>query len=359
MLEKSALADGAASPKSHHAGTITALRLDWEGRIADATEEAARLVGMSPAEMQGLTLGDLVADQWRAMADSATARILCGENRAFQLLLRGKNNRQMLVQMASRRVNRHERPSYVLEWSEHPTPISSRHADGDITELRGLAGGLLHAQETERTRVAMKLDNGVAPLVVVAKFMIEDSLQRLAGAAPAESVELLKGASDRLRQALAELQNVATGLRPRMLDDLGLVPTIEWHCRRFEQTNRAVRINQQLSVSDMDVPEHLKLVIFRLVEEALANVAQHSNASEAHVVMLGVANELLLWVQDNGDGFEALPLGDGARPLRGIGLACIQKRIEATGGRFVLQSSKSNGTKVGATWPLPQRAMNA
>jgi signal transduction histidine kinase len=225
--------------------------------------------------------------------------------------------------------------------------------------LRGLASGLLHAQETERTRVAMKLDNGVAPLVVVAKFMIEDSLQRLGAAAPAESVELLKGASDRLRQALTELQGVATGLRPRMLDELGLVPTIEWHCRRFEQTNRAVRVNQQLSVSEMDVPEHLKLVIFRLVEEALANVAQHANASEAHVVLLGAANELLLWVQDNGEGFDGLPIGDGARPLRGIGLACLRKRIEATGGRFLLQSSKINGTKVGATWALPQRALSA
>jgi signal transduction histidine kinase len=334
-------------------GRVAALRLDSDGRIVDATEDAALMLGMKPGEMRGLTLGDLAADQWRAMADGATARILCGDNRIFQLLLQDRSGRRLLVQMASRQDKQDETSSYVLEWSEHFSRSIPTPADADMAELRRLANGLLRAQEAERTRVAVKLDNGVAPLVVIAKFMIEDSLQRIGGAANAESVDLLASASGRLRQALGELQGISTSLRPRMLDDLGLVSTIGWYCRKFEQANRAIRIQQQLSVSEAEVPSQLKLVIFRLVEEALINVAQHANASEAQVILLRVADELLLWVQDNGYGFDAAMAGPASYPLRGIGLPSIRKRIEATGGRLTLQSSKNGGTRIGATWVLP------
>lgn len=347
--------EGATDLGVHLHGPVTALILDADGRIADATETAARMLGVTPEELQGRTLGDLVADQWRAMADSATARILCGDHRAFQLLLCGRNGRQMLVQLASRRMNRNVRTSYVVEWSEHHAHTSPSSADADAAELRRLAAGLLSAQEAERKRAALMLDSGVAPLVVVAKFMLEDSLQRLDGAAPAESIDLLRGASARLHQALRELQGVATDLRPRMLDDLGLVPTIEWHCRRFTQSNRALRVDQQLSVSEMDIPEHLKLAIFRLVEESLSNIAKHANATEAQVALLWANDELLLWVQDNGVGFDTPGPGNAVHPARGIGLASVRHRIEATGGRFLLQSSKGNGTRLGATWTLPRR----
>ena len=336
-------------------GPITALVLDADGRISSATETAARMLGVTPEELQGRTLGDLVAEQWRAMADSATARILCGDHRAFQLLLRGTRGRQLLVQLASRRINRNVRTSYVVEWTEHHVHASPSSAEADAAELRRLATGLLSAQETERKRVALMLDSGVAPLVVVARFMLDDSLQRLGSAAPAESIELLRGASARLHQALRELQGLATDLRPRMLDDLGLLPTIEWLCRRSMQANRALRVDQQLSVSEMDIPEHLKLAMFRLVEEGLANVAQHANASEAQVALAWANDELLLWVQDNGVGFDAPASGGGVQPPRGIGLASVRNRIEATGGRVSLQSSKGHGTRLGAAWTLPRR----
>jgi two-component system NarL family sensor kinase len=335
---------------------VAALRLDGDGRIVDATEEAAVMLGFTPETMHGLTLGDLAADQWREMADGATARILCGDNRTFQLLLRGKSGRRTLVQMTSRTIKLGDEMTFVLAWSEHFPPNVSKSSTFDAPELRRLANGLLRTREAERSRVAAELDSGIAPLIVVAKFMIEDAMRRLGGEANGESVELLNGASSRLREALGEVRRIATELRPSMLDDLGLLPTIEWLCRTFEQTYRTVRVDRQLSVGESDLPDHLKLVIFRIVEEALTNVAQHANASQVQVALMRVADELLLWVQDNGDGFDAALLGQCAHQLRGIGLASIRKRIEATGGQLALEAAPNRGARIGATWNLPPRA---
>jgi two-component system, NarL family, sensor kinase len=333
---------------------VTALRLDSEGRITDASESAAAMLGLTPDEIHGLTLSDLVADQWQTMAEGARARILCGDNRAFQLLLRSRRGREaILVQMASRPVRDGAKTSYVLSWSGHFSQQASLTADFDMSGQRRLANGLLRAIEADRTRVAAELDNGITPLVAVAKFTAEDAVRRIEEGRQPDGVELINAARGRLEQALVELQRVATELRPRMLDDLGLLPTLQWLCRGFEQCYRTIQIEQQLTVGEGDLPVHLNLVIFRLVEEALANVAQHANASRVQVALMRAAEELLIWVQDDGDGFDAGRYGAGL--LSGIGLASMRMRVEATGGRLTVQSKPNRGARIGAKWSMASR----
>lgn len=335
---------------------IAALRLDRNGRIVDATSEAASMLGFVAEELHGLTLGDLAADRWRDMADDATARILLGDARAFQLLLRGKSGRRTLVQMASKRVVEAGDMSYVLAWSEQPSNITAESIKTDAPELRRLADGLLRTREQERSRVAAELHSGVVPLVVISKFMIEEAMRRVMDGGRAEGIDLLNGAIGRLRDVLDDVRRISTELRPSLLDDLGLVPTVEWLCRTFEQTYRTVRVERQLSVTEAEVPEHLKLVIFRIVEELLANVAQHANASHVRVMLKRDVNELCLAVHDDGDGFDATVLDCGMHQARGIGLPSIRKRMEDTGGRLALDSLPNKGARIGAIWALPQHA---
>ena len=335
---------------------IAALRLDRNGRIVDATIEAASMLGFGPEELRGLTLGDLAADRWRDMADGATARILLGDSRSFQLMLRGRSGRRTLVQMASRRVEQEDEVSYVLAWSEQPSNLNAESKKTDAPELRRLAHGLLRNRELERSRVATELHSGVVPLVVVSKFMIEEAMRRVRDGGQEQGIDLLNGAIDRLRDVLDDVRRISTELRPSLLDDLGLLPTLEWLCRTFEQTYRTIRVERQISVTEVEVPEHLKLVIFRTIEELLANVAQHANASRVQVVLARKANELSLSVQDNGAGFDSTLFGYGVHHVRGIGLRSIRERMETTGGRFVLDSTPNKGARIGASWALPPHA---
>ena len=335
---------------------IAALRLDRNGQIVDVTVEAATMLGFRAEELHGLTLGDLAAEQWREMADGATARVRLGDARSFQLLLRGKSGRRTLVQMASSRVVQDGEVSYVLAWSEQPPNLVGEPMKADAPDLRRLANGLLRNRELERSRVAAELHSGVVPLVVMSKFMIEEGMRRVMDGAHAEGIDLLNAAIGRLREVLDDVRRISTELRPSLLDDLGLLPTVEWLCRTFEQTYRTVRVERQIAVAEVEVPQHLKLVIFRTVEELLANVAQHSNAACVHVILGRDGDELHLSVQDDGDGFDAALLGYGEQSTRGIGLRSIRERMEATGGRFVLESMPNKGARVGASWSLPARA---
>ena len=331
---------------------IAALRLDRNGHIVDVTVEAATMLGFRAEELHGLTLGDLAAEQWREMADGATARVRLGDARSFQLLLRGKSGRRTLVQMASSRVVRDGEVSYVLAWSEQPSNLVDEGMKTDAPDLRRLANGLLRNREMERSRVATELHSGVVPLVVMSKFMIEEGMRRVMDGAHAEGIDLLSAAIGRLREVLDDVRRISTELRPSLLDDLGLLPTVEWLCRTFEQTYRAVRIEREIAAREAEVPKHLKLVIFRILEELLANVAQHANATRVHVTLARDGDELHLSVQDDGDGFDAALLGSAVQSTRGIGLRSIRERLESTNGHFVLESMPNKGARVGASWSL-------
>lgn len=356
MGDKNDLMEATRSRGTAFNEAVAALRLDRNGRIIDATLEAASMLGFEADELRGLALGDLAAEQWRDMADGATARILVGDARSFQLLLRGKSGRRTLVQMASTRVVQDGEVSHVLAWSEQPANLPAESMKIDAPELRRLANGLLRHRELERSRVATELHSGVVPLVVMSKFMIEEGMRRVMDGAHAEGIDLMNGAIGRLREVLDDVRRISTELRPSLLDDLGLLPTIEWLCRTFEQTYRTVRVERQISVTEAEVPQHLKLIIFRIIEELLANVAQHANASRVQVVLACEGSELRLLVQDDGDGFDAVLLGSGVHPVRGIGLRSIRERMETTGGRFALESMPNRGARIGASWVLPQHA---
>lgn len=336
--------------------SIAAVRLDRDGRIADVTVEAASMLGYARDALHTLTLRDLAAEQWLEMADGATARILCGDTTPFQLMLCGLSGRRTLVQMVSRRIEQHGEPSYVLVWSELTPRYPPESMQADSPELRRLAYGLLRTLEDERSRVAADLHSGVAPLVVMVKFMVEDAMQRVLHGAHTQGLEVLDGAVGRLREVLDEVRRISMELRPSLLDDLGLLPTIEWFCRTFEQTYRAIRVERVLAVNEVDLPEHLKLDMFRIVQEALANVAQHSSASLVRVALRREADELKLCVQDDGVGFDIERHVYRDDCSLGLGLPSIRKRVEATSGRLVLESKPQGGSMIGAAWALPSRA---
>jgi two-component system NarL family sensor kinase len=221
--------------------------------------------------------------------------------------------------------------------------------DEGVSELKRLAEGLLREREAERSRLAARLGSRIASPVVIAKYMIEDAMQRLDGDSDPNSVELLNGARGGLRQVLNEVASVSTELRPSMLDDLGLLPTIEWYCRTFERAHR-LNVVRQLYVDESQVADDLKLPIFRFVEETLGNVARHAHASRVEVLLTRVSDGLLLCVQDNGEGFDPARCDERRAGGLGIGLASVRQRIEASGGRLSVETAPCGGARVLATW---------
>jgi two-component system NarL family sensor kinase len=337
-------------------GGVAAVWLDQQDRIREATASAAGMLGFDPQALVGRQLADLAAEGWRTAAEVASARVRFGSTDSFELLLRGRSGRQTLVEMtAQSQPLANGQPGSVIAWSERRLRRRSRAETSptDI-ELRRLAYGLLRTQEAERMRVAAELHDDVAPLVVMVKYMIEDAQARLARGSPDEAASVMNGATSRLRDVLAELRRISTDLRPRLLDDLGLGPTLQWYCRGFEDACPSLAVKCRLSVEERNIPEDLKLEVFRIVQEALSNVAQHAQATRVNVSLVRLGDELRLAVDDDGVGFDPTRVAEQAL---GLGLQAIRKRVDATQGKLDVETAPHRGTRLAASWKLAAGAL--
>jgi two-component system, NarL family, sensor kinase len=336
-------------------GGIAAVWLDREDRIREATASAAGMLGFEPQALVGRQLADLAAEGWRTAAEVAAARVRFGSTDSFELLLRGRSGRQTLVEMtAQSQPLPNGEPGSVIAWSERRLRRRIRsETNASDAELRRLAYGLLRTQEAERMRVAGELHDDVAPLVVMVKYMIEDAQARLARGAPEEAADVMNGATSRLRDVLAELRRISTDLRPRLLDDLGLGPTLQWYSRGFEDACPSLAVKCRISVEEREIPEDLKLEVFRIVQEAFSNVAQHAHANRVNLSLVRLGDELRLAIDDDGVGFDAASVSEQGL---GLGLHAVRKRIDATGGTLSLETAPHRGTRLNASWKLAASA---
>jgi signal transduction histidine kinase len=140
-------------------------------------------------------------------------------------------------------------------------------------------------------------------------------------------------------------------LWPPTLDDLGILATVSWLCREFQNTYPGIQIAIQVNIREHDIPDFLKYVIYKILREGLENVAKHSKANLVHVSLSKSNSAIELTLQDNGEGFdiEREALAD-SRP--GLGLDSMRKRAEITSGSFAIDSSIGKGTIIRASWPI-------
>jgi signal transduction histidine kinase len=135
-------------------------------------------------------------------------------------------------------------------------------------------------------------------------------------------------------------------LRPSMLDDLGLVPALEWQAREVSKRS-GVRVNVEAGQVSEDLPEEHKTCIYRVVQEALHNCIRHAGARSVTVTVRQSPEELSLSVEDDGKGFDV-------RRERGLGLIGIEERVANLGGNFAVESAPGRGSRLRISLPLKE-----
>jgi signal transduction histidine kinase len=189
------------------------------------------------------------------------------------------------------------------------------------------------------------LHDHLGQLLTGLKFQLEAS--RVMAAAPLQATltEAL-GTSDEILRYLREMTQQ---LRPRVLDDLGLVPAIEWHTSLF-QRQTGITVTMDVSLPEKRLPGELETVVFRVVQEALTNIARHSGAKSATVTLTTGEGKLLVEITDRGRGFH-LEARLAARDS--LGLTGMRERVTLASGHFEIFSWVGQGTQVHAEFPLP------
>ncbi len=217
--------------------------------------------------------------------------------------------------------------------------------------LKILAAQLIGAQEDERKRIAREMHDSIGSSLTAVKFCMESAAEKIkAGSA---GPELLTQLSSVLDHCIEESRRIMTDLRPSLLDDLGLVVTIGWFCRRFQSLYSGAAIEEIIKIDESDIPEQLKIIIFRIIQEAMNNSAKYSRANKIIVSLNRAGNCIKLEIADNGTGFDPDAPASRSGPDGGLGLTSMKERAEISGGSFRIISSPGAGTKVIACWDIP------
>jgi signal transduction histidine kinase len=216
--------------------------------------------------------------------------------------------------------------------------------------LRVLATQLLTAQENERKLVAGEIHDSIGSALSAIRFRVEDTIKQ--GEQGVVASESLKGLMSTIQHAMEESRRIQTNLRPSMLDDLGILTTLEWHCREFQKTFSNIRIEKEIDQSENDVPPTLKTVIYRISQEALNNIAKHSKADLVTLSLRKPGSPIELTIQDNGQGFNVENIFSMESYKRGLGLSSMRERTELSGGTFTIESIQGKGTTIHASWQI-------
>ena len=219
-------------------------------------------------------------------------------------------------------------------------------------QQKHLASALLRVQENERRILAAELHDDLGQLLMAIKFHIESVLVRMN---PHEGdASDLRSLIPNIQDAVERVRNMYTNLMPTVLDDLGIVATLRWFCREFQNDHPAIDVQPEFEVEEQDISADLKLVIFRIVQEAFKNVADHSGAHRANVSLAGREGRLWLDVYDDGSGFDLPRAMNETCTTCGLGLMSMKRRAELSGGAFQIESAGGRGTFISVQWPLEQ-----
>jgi signal transduction histidine kinase len=218
-------------------------------------------------------------------------------------------------------------------------------------QLRLLSSQLLVTQEEERRKIARELHDSIGQSLAAIKFNVENVLGEMDRHHAAGMVNSLERIIPVVQNAMEEARRIYTGLRPSCLDDLGIIATISWFSREFQKTYTNIWIDQHIDVEEEDIPEPLKIVIFRIVQEALNNIARHSEAEWVNLSFVRKDGFIQLTIEDNGNGFDLDSPPVKGKHEKGLGITGMKERTKLAGGVFSIESVIGEGTTIHTSWP--------
>ena len=220
-------------------------------------------------------------------------------------------------------------------------------------EERSALTAAAHAiREEEKARVARELHDELAQTLTALKMDAVWLRDNATAAHPAFSVKLA-GMLEMLDGAVSSTRRIAADLRPLILDDLGLVPAIEWLASSFtERWRLPCKLSVDPALELLELQEPCASAVFRIVQESLANVAKHAQASQAAVSVGLEQGALVLWVRDDGRGFSP----SAPRQPHSLGLMGLRERVQLLKGSVAIDSAPGQGTRVEVRIPLPSAA---
>jgi PAS domain S-box-containing protein len=236
----------------------------------------------------------------------------------------------------------------VIEITKQKQMVQSLQQSQD--QLRALASNLWNLRENDKTQLAREIHDSVFQTLIAIKFGLEN-IQLICPEIPENMNESLTGLLSTVHLAMKDVQNLHMELRPSLLDDFGVISTIDYLCRKFRGTYPDVTIEKVIQLQESDIPVVFRTILYRTCQEALVNAGKHGKASVVRVTLQNLVDSIQLAIQDNGRGFDREKVFAPGSQSSGSGLFSMKEQVELFGGTFLVESSPGGGTNVHATWP--------
>jgi PAS domain S-box-containing protein len=222
-------------------------------------------------------------------------------------------------------------------------------------KLRMVPSMLIEAQEKERKRLAAEMHDSIGQTIAALKFRIEHVLGTLEKRDYNRALELLHEFVPVLQRSIDETRAIYMGLRPMILSEYGIMATLEWYRQELLKLYPNQHIELESSIREEDIPDELKTVIFRIVQEALNNAFKHAGPEWIDVRLALNGDAVELEVSDDGIGMDLEHILESPT-AKSLGLIGMRERAEITGGRFTIGSVPGKGTTVKAVWRIYEKS---
>lgn len=209
--------------------------------------------------------------------------------------------------------------------------------------LEQLSARLVDAQETERRTISRELHDQVGQTLNAVLVEAANLAKRIP---PGDAVSLhyLDNIRTFADTSVNSIRDIALLLRPSMLDDLGLIPALEWQAREVSRRS-GIKVTVEAGNVPDSLPDDVRTCVYRVVQEALHNVSRHSGAKSAVVTVRQESSSLVLTVEDDGSGFDTAT-------TRGLGMLGMEERVRQLGGQIEIKSASGKGTVLRARLPI-------
>jgi PAS domain S-box-containing protein len=323
-------------------GIIT---VDEEQRIVMYNRAAERIFGWPHLQVMGQTLDMLLPPRFRhshfAHMQRFGATGVTSRRMGADMVIHGmrRSGEEFPMDASISQIDTPEGKLYTVILRDVTERV---RAQEDLAAFAKQASAI---REQEKSRVARELHDELAQTLTALKMdaiWLKDNLD----GPRRQAVAKLEGMLAMLDTAVASTRRIAADLRPLVLDDLGLVPAIEWLVNNFQQrTGIACELRAD---EESELGEPYATAVFRIVQESLANVAKHAQARRVSVSIAPLEGGLRLKVQDDGIGFDT----SATRKPGSLGLAGLRERAQLLGGSVVVHSRPGQGTTIDAYIPL-------
>jgi len=314
---------------------------DVEGNITAANKATEKLTGYSVEELTKMNARDFLSDESLNLAGQIRRKLL---------------EKEPTEQPYEQRLLRRDRTSAILMLTtnlvtEDGKLTGFQHIARDVTEERRMQDNLRYylqeitrAQEEERKRIARELHDDCAQTLYALIRQVDNFIQTNANL-PEENAAFLRGLNEQIKEALQNVRRFGQDLRPPMLDDLGLLATLRWLVSELKEGN-GIETDLRVLGTERRLPPETEFTLFRIVQEALRNVAKHAETSKAEVKIEFGEHKIRVSVSDSGKGFELSGSLVDLVPTGRLGLAGMEERARLLGGSLKIQTEPDKGTTV-------------